>query len=428
MRKPKIALMITPMPFVHDQKRNAPLGVMYIAAVLEQEKYDVSIVDLRDMEIPQAIKSVPDADIYGFSASSLEYNIAVEIAEGVKKLHRKSMFVLGGVHASFSPVEKLSKVFDVILKGEGERAVFDIVELWPFEGSQLVRTAARITDLETLPYPARHLLPFESIFHKGLVIPGSNVYGTTLTTSRGCPFDCSFCASRQVWGRKVTYNSVDRVIGEIEDIITNYGVRQFRFYDDTITLNKKRLKELSYRLAPLKIEWRCHARTDELDAETCKMLVECGCDEVAVGVESASQEALNSCGKKVTVAQNKLGIKTAKDNGLKVKAFFIIGLPKDFGDVSQRDIDFIEECQLDAVNLSTLSPFPGSKLYDNPAAYGLKFRTDDISKYKMCYGLWGNEADEDFAFEYDEMNNEELKYHRRKLLEYIKEKGLDLNK
>jgi anaerobic magnesium-protoporphyrin IX monomethyl ester cyclase len=428
MRKPKIALIITPMPFVHDQKRNAPLGVMYVAAVLEQEKYDVSIVDLRDMEIPEAIKSVPDADIYGFSASSLEYNIAVEIAEGVKELHKKSMFVLGGFHATISPTEKLSNVFDVILKGEGEKAVLDIVELWPFDGSQLTKTAARITDLSALPYPARHLLPFNSIFHKGLVIPGNDVYGTTLTTSRGCPHECSFCGSRQVWGRRITYNSVDRVIGEIEDIITNYGVRQFRFYDDTITLNKKRLKELSYRLAPLKIEWRCHARTDELDAETCKMLVECGCDEVAVGVESASQEALNSCGKKVTVAQNKLGIKTAKENGLKVKAFFIIGLPKDFGDVSQRDIDFIEECQLDAVNLSTLSPFPGSKLYDNPAAYGLKFRTGDISKYKMCYGLWGNEADEDFAFEYDEMNNEELKYHRRKLLEYIKEKGLDLNK
>ncbi len=159
------------------------------------------------------------------------------------------------------------------------------------------------------------------------------------------------------------------------------------------------------------------------------MLMECGCDEVAIGVETASQEALDSCGKRITVEQSKRGIKTAKECGLKVKAFFIIGLPKDFGDVSRRDIEFIEECKPDAVNLSTLSPFPDSKLYDTPReAYGLKFRTDDISKYRMCYGLWGNEANEDFAFEYDEMSNEQLKYHRRVLLEYIQKKGLDLNR
>jgi radical SAM superfamily enzyme YgiQ (UPF0313 family) len=423
--------MITPMPFVHDQKRNAPLGVMYVAAMLEREKYEVNIVDLRDMEIAEAISNIPDADIYGFSSSSLEYNISTEIAEGAKKLYPQSMFVLGGFHSTISPIDKLSRVFNVVLKGEGEYAILDIVKDWECfspEWDRKTYVAERITDLSVLPYPARHFLSFESIFHKGLVVPGSGVYGTTLTTSRGCPFDCSFCGSRQVWGRKVTYNSVDRVVGEIEDIIDKFNVRQFRFYDDTITLNKKRLKELSYRLAPLGIVWRCHARVDELDVETCKMLMECGCDEVAIGVESASQEALNSCGKKITVAQSKLGIKTAKENGLKVKAFFIIGLPEDFGNVSQRNIDFIEECNLDAVNLSTLSPFPGSKLYDNPAKYGLKFRTEDISKYKMCYGLWGDEADEDFSFEYDEMSNEQLKYHRRVLLEYIKEKGLDLNK
>lgn len=155
---------------------------------------------------------------------------------------------------------------------------------------------------------------------------------------------------------------------------------------------------------------------------------DCGCDEVGFGIEAASQQALDLCHKKTTVEQGIQAIAKGKEAGLKVKAFFVIGLPGDFGDMSGRDIDFIKATQPDGVNLSTLSPFPGCELYENPAKFGMKLRTEDISRYRMLYGLDDDECEEDFVFEYDEMSNEQLKYHRRELLKFVVGHNLDLNK
>lgn len=224
------------------------------------------------------------------------------------------------------------------------------------------------------------------------------------------------------------YHSVDRVVAEIKSLIEEYGVHQFRFHDDAMTTNKRRLRELSQKLAPLGIKWRCNARVDEFDEEVAQLLKDCGCDEVGFGIETASQLALDLCHKKTTVEQGIQAVTIAKKAGLNPKIFLVLGLPGDFGDMSGRDIAFIEATQPSGVNLSTLSPFPGCELYENPSKFGMKLRTGDLSKYKFVVGLDNAECEEDFVFEYDEMTNEQLKYHRKELLKFVVRYGLDLNR
>lgn len=425
--EPKIVLNILPSPFLHDQKRNAPLGVMYIAAVLEREGYDVSIADLRGLEETAWLAEIPEADIYGISASSLEYYLAVKLAHKLKR-ERRGFTVLGGVHVTVTDPAGLDPVFDAVVLGEGDLAMLELVADYKNGKTKRVYRSEFISDLDSLPLPARHLLPHDSLISTELVEREETAPGTTIITSRGCPWDCAFCANRRLWGRKVRFHSVDRVVAEIKSVIEIYGVRHFRFHDDTITMNKRRLREMSRALAPLKIRWRCNGRADETDEETIKLLRESGCDEIGFGIETASQTALDLCHKKTTVEQGIRAIKLAKEGGLKAKAFFVLGLPGDFGDMSGRIIDFLKAAQPDGANLSTLSPFPGCELYENPDKFGLKFKTRDISKYRMIYGLDNNEYEEDFVFEYDEMSNEQLKYHRKKLLDFVKGHEMDLNR
>ncbi|MBI2957876.1 MAG: radical SAM protein, partial [Chloroflexi bacterium] len=251
---------------------------------------------------------------------------------------------------------------------------------------------------------------------------------TTIITSRGCPFDCTFCANKEVYGRAVRFHSAQRVYEEVKGLIDTYGVRQFRFHDDTMSINKRRLKDLSALLSPLNIRWRCNGRVDTADIETLTLLKEAGCDEVGYGVETASQVALDLCGKRVTVEQAERAIENTRKVGMKVRVFLVIGLPGDFGDMSGRIISFLERTRPDGANVSTLTPFPGCEIHRNPEKFGMKLRNHDFSKYRMIRGLDDGEYEEDFPFEYEQMSNAELKVQRKAILEYVRDHHQDLNR
>lgn len=422
----EIVLIILPMPFLLAQKRNAPLGILYLAAALEKAGYRVTLVDLRDIDKSGWLERIPQADIYGIGATSLEYNIAVELARKIKQ-HREGIIVLGGIHPTVVNTSSLDGIFDVIVQGEGELAMLELLSDYQKGGIKRCYKSLPIPNLDSLPLPARHLLPYDSIVSTSLVERGQP--GTTIITSRGCPYDCTFCCTNKVWGGKVRFHSADRVVDEIKFLMKEYSIYQFRFQDDMMTINKPRLKELSQKLRSLDIKWRCHGRVDHADIETLTLLKNAGCFEVAYGIETASQEALDLCNKRTTVEQSIRAIQNTKRAGLKVRLFLIIGLPGDFGDVSGRNIAFIKMTEPDAVDISTLSPYPGCELYSNPAKFGMRLTSNDLDEYRMSLG-WGNDEQErDFVFEYPSFTtNQELKYHRRELLKFVKENSLDLNR
>lgn len=424
----RVAFIVLPIPFLFDQKRNAPLGVLYCASQIE----DSVVVDLRGVDRKHWLQKIPPAQIYGISSTSLDYDIALDLAR-MLRADRAGLIMLGGVHATVAA--SVDPIFNIVVKGEGDniiRQIVDEVTHTPPTG-QLIYGRHSVYSLRDL-YPAREKIGLDGFASPELVQgeapesklePTFKFWGTTIIGSRGCPYNCAFCANKALWQGRVTKRPTDQIIREIKGMIERYGIMHYRFHDDTITTSKKRIQELCHQLEPLGIKWRCNTRAKELDIWTAKMMRDCGCVEVGFGMESASDEALLQINKKATVADSMKTVEIAKKAGLPVKVFFIVGLPGDFGDISGRFVQLMKDTEPDAVNLNTLAPFPGTDIYEHPEKYGIKFLERDYTKYRLFYGLKNHEYEAPFPFEYDEISAEELKAHRKIMLDYINEKGLN---
>ncbi|MFH1181025.1 MAG: radical SAM protein [bacterium] len=421
----KIILIIPPSPFLGDQKRNPSLGVMYIAAFLEKQGYDVGISDLRNLKEEYWLDKAPVADVYGLTAATPEYPLAVKIARHLKSRDKKCLIVLGGIHAT-ADKNNLDPVFDSVITGEGELAMLDLLKDFEKGSSKKYYQGSFIENLDELPFPARHLLPLDSVFSDKLCIKGE--MATSIIASRGCPYNCSFCASKAMWGRKVRFRSPDNVIAEIKEVIEKYNVRQFRFQDDTIAANRDWLFELAEKMKPLNIVWRANNRVNCSQKDILLAMKEAGCYEIDYGIESLSENVLKINNKLIKVEDIYAAVKTAKDVGLKIRLFFMIGLPGQNKDEGDKIIKFIEEVRPDGVDVSTLIPFPGCDIYNDPSKYNIEILNRDFSSYVFTLGLYGDEAEKDFIFKHDILSNEELKQERRKILEYIRNYNLTLNK
>ena len=420
-----VSLVIPPSPFLGDQKRNPPLGIMYVAAFIEKNNYDVKLTDLRDFNKKEWLSHIPYGDVYGITATTPEYPYAIEIAKQIRQRDKKSVIVLGGVHASAEP-QKINKVFDRVVIGEGEYSMLNILKDIENNVQKKYYTSPFIKDLNSLPFPARHLLKYDSIVSSKLTIKDQPA--TAIMGSRGCPYNCAFCVSKLMWDRRVRFRTTDNVIEEIREIIDKYGVRHFRFQDDTITASKKWIRDLCSKLIPLNVVWRAATRVDHSDRDILQVMKEAGCYEIDYGIETISDNVLELNNKQITVDEMHVAIKNAKDVGLKTRLFFMIGLPGQTLAVADDIISFIETVQPDGADISTFIPFPGSDIYNNPQKYGIEILTKNFTKYFITQGLYGNEAERSFIFKHDILSDDELKGLRKKLLNYISKYNFILNK
>ncbi len=421
----KITLIVLPLPFLHDPKRNVPLGILYIAAALEKEHHSVFVADLRDIKPEHWLVNIPYADIYGISATSIEYYTALDIANKLKKERGEITIVLGGVHATVTDEAEIDSIFNVVVKGQGETLIAQVVndyinknlkKVYKFEHSDSF-------NLDSILFPARHLLPYSSIVSTQLVNKGFPA--TTIMSSRGCYYNCVFCSNKSIYGQHVYYHSIDYTVNEIKHIKRLYDVNQFRFHDDSMTGHVARLREFREKIAPLNILFRCNGRVNEITPDKLTLLAESGCEEIGYGIETINQKSLNSCNKHISVEQCIKAIEMTHAAGMKVRLFFIVGLPDDFGDLSGNIINFLQWAKPDGVNISTLCVYPGTELWRNTERYDMNLYNKDLSKYRFTVGI---EEDDDFCFDYGSlMSNETLKWHRLRLLRYVKENNLVLN-
>lgn len=400
----KTVLIIPPSPFLGEQKRNPPLGIMYIASFLKKHGYNVELVDLRDLDEDKWTNRIPYADIYGITATTPEYPLAVKIAYKLEDRDPKSLIALG----------------------EGELSMLNLLKDFEKGISKKYYVNSLIEDLDSLPFPARHLLPFDSVFNTNLCVKGNPA--TALIATRGCPYNCSFCASKAMWGRRIRFRSPDNVISEIKEIIERYNVYYFRFQDDVITINKNWLFELCKKMKPLNIRWRANTRVDHSQKDVLEAIYKAGCYEIDYGIEDISEKVLTINNKLVKEEDIYTAIKNAKEVGLKIRLFFMIGLPGQDRDVSKNIFRFLEETRPDGADLSTFIPFPGCDIYTNPSKYNTKILNTNFSDYVITLGLYGGEAQKDFIYTHDTLTNEELKQKRLEILEYIKAQNLSLNK
>jgi radical SAM superfamily enzyme YgiQ (UPF0313 family) len=369
-------------PRIIEEERgfNPPLGLLYLAGYLEKHAHhDITIIDaqverLDYSALESRIASVsPDA--VGLTVMTMTLIDLMKTIEIVKKINSNTRIVLGGPHVHLFPEETINlKNVDYLVLGEGEEAFRDLLDnidenarLREIHGlvfkdkGTVIHTGIRpsIKELDDLPFPARHLVPYKqytSLLSKGDV-------ATTMFTSRGCPYKCSFC-DRPHLGKTFRARSADNVVDELEEC-TNMGIREFLVYDDTFTVNKKRVIDICNEIVKrgLDIGWDIRTRVDTISEEILEHLKKAGCQGIHYGVEAGTEKILNVLNKGITIQKVKEVFNLTRKYKIPILAYFMIGNPAETREDINTTFKVMKSLNPDYVHMTILTPFPGTKIY-----------------------------------------------------------------
>jgi anaerobic magnesium-protoporphyrin IX monomethyl ester cyclase len=340
-----------------------PLGLGYLAAVA-REHAEVEVVDENHAPIDMERVAADPPDIVGISSTTPSFPRAVEIAREIKRRAEETLVVMGGTHATFCPDEALRMGADVVVRGEGEDAMQEILEAKPLRE---IRGVSYLADgeavhnpdrglkknLDELPFPAWDAFPLEAYDIMSII------------TSRGCPYSCVYCCASKFWRNRVRYRSPENVIEELGRI-ASMGYRMVRFMDSTFTLNKAhamRICEL-LRKEGLEFSWSCETRADSLDEELLRALAGSGCKLLCLGVDSGSQHVLEETRRKMRVAAVKAAFRKIKKHGIATRAYVTFGFPGESEEGVRETVRLLREIQPDQILLSLATAYPGTGLWN----------------------------------------------------------------
>jgi radical SAM superfamily enzyme YgiQ (UPF0313 family) len=369
------------------------LGLAYLAAVAEQAGHQVRIMDCTIANGWEEIRQIGKEfapQVVGLTAKTPSFNNALRTVRLLKEVAPEAVLVVGGSHPTAMPEDAASPaVFDYLVLGEGEETFRELLDYLDGKGSSPEEIAGLafnrgdhlhftqprqpIKDLDTLPFPARHLLPPLTAYS-----PTAASYRQLplvhVMTSRGCPSRCNFC-DRAIFGERYRARSADNVLAEVDEVINLHGAREIRFFDDTFTINRKRLAAICEGMQKNhpRVPWTCLTKAEAVDLEMLKMMRRSGCWQVLYGLESGDDRVLDSLGKKNTVAMNRQAVKWAREAGLRVRADFIVGTPAETPESLQRTLNFAKELDIDFAHFNKFVPFPGTNFYRQLVAEGYQF-------------------------------------------------------
>ena len=394
--KPKIALVNTPLlEGAGDHPLFAPLGLAYMAAVLEQNNFEVKVFDCPiygiDHEALKKELGVYQPTIVGVGAMTQTFESALKTAHAAKEACPDAKIVMGGPHATFQDKEILAQenVVDIIVRGEGEETLLELAQqpqlqnIGDIKGvtyrkdNQIVQTPTRpfIQNLDALPRPDYKQIPIEKYRINGKrILP--------IISSRGCPFQCSFCVASEMFGRTFRARSAGNVLDEIEWLKNEYGAEGIQFQDDTFSFDKKRAIDICDGMIERKVnlKWGCGTRADVTTKELLAKMHKAGCDEICFGVESGCQRIRDSLKKKVTTEQCENAIKWSKETGIFTTVSIILGYPGETRETVKESLDFVRKVEPDSVWLNIPTPYPGTELRALVQSKGWKM-TNDWNRY-----------------------------------------------
>jgi radical SAM superfamily enzyme YgiQ (UPF0313 family) len=372
-----------------------PLGLAYIASMLRQS-HEVKIIDSNILnytigDVERELRSF-NPDVVGITSVTPSIYEAYKVAETAKKVREDCIVVLGGPHATFMPRQTMEecKYIDIIVKGEGEETTRELIEniekgaslkgvkgITFREKNEIIDTEPRpfIKNIDDIPFPSRDLLPMHLYNFNG-------VKYTTMLTSRGCPFGCSFCSSSRLFGGYWRGRSPENVLEEMKIVYEEYGIRNIEFIDDTFTLDQKRAEKICDGIIEQgwDISWGASSRVDTLSRELAEKMKKAGCWIIFLGIESGSQKILDAIGKRITLEQAKKAVKILKEAGIQVLGSFIIGFLQDTKETIKETIKFAKSLNLDYAEFSILTPYPGTPIFDYAKKNNMLL-TEDWSKY-----------------------------------------------
>lgn len=372
-----------------------PLGISYMAAVLENHGFDVKILDALALDmtwkdLENSIRKI-SPDIIAITALTPTINQAMKTAEIAKNTCPQSIIVMGGYHPTFN-YERILETgqVDVVIRGEGEYTMLELVETLNKGGDiskvkgiafdkTVTPTRPYIKDLDSLPFPARHLLPMD---HYKLFNMDTKM--ATIVSSRGCPMQCSFCASASLHGDKMRLRSVTNVVDEMEHLINEHNVETIAFMDDTFTLNKRRVEGICNEIKnrELKVFWGCTARVDSLSSDILRKMRESGCIAIFMGVESADQQILDDINKKTDLNKIINAFQISRKEKIRTIASVVLGMPGDTKNSIQKTVKFVKELKPSYAIFSLATPYPGTRFYQETFDNNL-IKVKDWSKYTL---------------------------------------------
>lgn len=389
--------------------KTPPLGIAYLAAALRRVGHKVRVADLNVDPIDYHALPYRDFEVVGISVDTMRYPVALKIAEAAKRQHRK--VIAGGQHVTFFDSETLSTgLFDFVVRGEGELTTCELMEHIREGGSfdqvkgisyvshgEVVRTENRplIENLDYLPFPARDLLPLKRYT--------TRLHGRAMAaalTSRGCPFNCDFCACSQFFGRSWRTRSLDNVMEELQLLRRQYGYRAVAFFDDNFTLKPARMVDFCEKVLHRRwnLYWWAFSRVDTVvkHEDVIQLMARAGLKQVFVGFESGSQEILDQYGKDLDVDKAFRAVEILKRYGISVWASFIIGALNETKKMIKQTVKFANKLNPEFSQFGILTPYPGTALYEKVKN---RLLTTNWSKF------WGGDP----VIKLDKLSSQQLK-------------------
>jgi len=368
------------------------------------DRVDLSLIDLRGVDEDSLLYHIPEKDVFLYSAATPDFTEIATIVQGLRSIYPKAKHIAGGPHINVFP-EECSRVFGSIVLGEGEESIVKVInDILVSDLKPIYRQEERI-DLDAYPYPSRQYLPRKAVVDTGL-LGGKylNLPATTALFSRGCPFNCYFCANKKFTFGPIRFRSPQLVEEEIEYLKREYQIEALAIKDDNaIPLNPRVARPFLEAIGRTGIKWRGQSRANGVHPDMVKLAWEAGCTDVAIGVESASQEVLKINNKRLDLNKAKEYIRLLEKTGMGVRLHFIIGLPGEPDDIVERTLAFIAESEPSSVLLSFLCPMPGSELFNHPERFGMHITTFDWRKYTVVGGRFTEDELPNIVFEYDEV-------------------------
>ncbi|MEW6356498.1 MAG: radical SAM protein [Planctomycetota bacterium] len=377
------------------------LGLTYLAAVLEEAGFEVRICDkyppspetndetVLDDRLAEEVAQL-NPSLVGITIHTPMVVSRTRLARRLREWLPETLLVAGGHHPTAEPEDLLQNSdFDVCVIGEGEETLLEIAQrieegegrkrtgwlakvrgvVYKREG-QIARTdpCPPIDDLDSLPVQALHLLGLENYGPH----PVLGIRSSCLLTYRGCPMDCVFCMNPQ--GRKVRKRSPSKVVDEIEQVIGRFDIRGFNVHDNLFGLNREHSTAICDEILrrKLDVKWECWTGGNLVNKELAEKMKASGCVRVGFGAESGDDGVLAKARPGFTAAQHLEGIRNLQAAGIEVVPFLIFGLPGESRDSVRRTVEFAKRCGVEEVCLNILRPYPGTAIWNNPAAFGMR--------------------------------------------------------